>query len=102
MRLTYYHFPEHTPEPVLLAHGCGVVLKTGEEIYPSSVPDERRTLVDHIDPAINCTVSAAKKLIKKYGGFAWTEHIDRDGGCFEVTEVKLSGNNSCFKYNRHL
>jgi hypothetical protein len=49
-----------------------------------------------------CTITYAKKMIKKQGGFAYTEHIDRDGGCFEVTEVKLEGNNSKFKYNHHL
>lgn len=48
------------------------------------------------------TVTYAKKLLKEKGGHAWTEHIDRDGSCFEVTEIKLQGNNSRFKYNRHL
>ena len=43
-----------------------------------------------------------KKLLKQYGGIAWTDHIDRDGGLFEVTEIKLKGNNSKFRYNRHL
>jgi hypothetical protein len=41
-------------------------------------------------------------MMKQYGGAGWTEHIDRDGGCFEVTEIKLQGNNSRFKYNCHL
>ena len=31
-----------------------------------------------------------------------TEHIERDGGVFEVTDITLNGNNSRFKYNRHL
>lgn len=48
------------------------------------------------------TISYAKKLLKKKGGCAWTEHIDRDGGCFEVTDITLKGNNSKFKYNHHL
>lgn len=48
------------------------------------------------------TVTAAKKLLKEKGGYAWTEHIDRDGGCFEVTKMELKGNNSQFKYNHHL
>ena len=48
------------------------------------------------------SISAAKKLLKDKGGFAWTEHYDRDGGLFETTPIKLSGNNSRFKYNRHL
>ena len=54
------------------------------------------------DTVEGISVSLAKELIKKYGGSAWTRHIDRDGGCFETTEIKLGGNNSRFKYNRHL
>jgi len=52
--------------------------------------------------AESCSVSYAKKMLKQQGGSAWTEHIDRDGGCFEVTDIKLKGNNSKYKYNRHL
>lgn len=102
MRLNYYRFPEGTPESVLLENGCGVVLKNGETIYPDSIPEDKRQLVDHVDNVISCCVSFAKKMMKQYGGSGWTEHIDRDGGCFEVTEIKLQGNNSRFKYNRHL
>ena len=47
------------------------------------------------------SISHAKKLLKK-GGEAWTEHYERDGGLFEVTNVELKGNNSRFTYNRHL
>ncbi|MBO6267123.1 MAG: hypothetical protein J6M06_02700 [Synergistaceae bacterium] len=102
MRITYYRFPDGTPESVLLEHGCGVVLKDGREIYPESIPEERRPLVDHIDMVIGCSVSAAKRFMRAFGGTGWTEHCERDGGCFEVTEIKLSGNNSRFKYNHHL
>lgn len=59
-------------------------------------------MVDHINHTVNCGVSWAKKMMRQYGGVGWTEHIDRDGGCFEVTEICLKGNNSRFKYNRHL
>lgn len=48
------------------------------------------------------SITEAKKLLKLQGGAAWTEHYERDGTLFEVTEVKLVGNNSKFKYNRHL
>ena len=51
---------------------------------------------------MGCSVTMAKKLLKQFGGTAWTEHCDRSGGCFEVTPIRLSGNNSCFKYNHHL
>ncbi len=48
------------------------------------------------------SITEAKKLLKSQGGFAWTEHYERDGSLFETTEIKLEGNNSRFKYNRHL
>lgn len=48
------------------------------------------------------SITEAKKLLRKQGGYAWTEHYERDGGLFEVTDIKLTGNNSRFKYNRHL
>lgn len=102
MRLSYYRFPDGTPESVLLENGCGVVLTNGEMIYPDSIPEEKRSLVDCIEHTVSCSVSFAKQMMKKYGGAGWTEHIDRDGGCFEVTEIRLQGNNSRFKYNRHL
>lgn len=102
MRLSYYRFPDDTPESVLLENGCGVVLKSGEEIYPDSIPEDKRPIVDHIDHTVYCKVSFAKQILKTYGGAAWTEHIERDGGCFEVIPISLGGNNSRFKYNHHL
>ena len=79
MRLSYYQFPDNTPEEILIENGCD--------------PD---------DPVVPCSVKWAKKLLKQYGGFAWTDHIERDGSVFEVTEIKLKGNNSKFTYNHHL
>lgn len=80
MRLHYYRFPEGTPASVLSQYDCS--------------PDD--------DVISGCSVSYAKQMLKLYGGSAWTEHIDRDGGCFEVTEIRLGENNSRFKYNHHL
>lgn len=40
------------------------------------------------------TLEKAIKRIARY--------VEREGGCFEVTEIKLTGNNSRFKYNHHL
>jgi len=80
MRLNYYRFPEDAAPEILKDHDC--------------TPD------DNVLGGIS--VIRAKELLKEYGGSAWTEHIDRDGGCFEVTEIRLKGNNSRFKYNRHL
>ena len=47
-------------------------------------------------------VNQAKKLLKTKGGYAWTEHYERDGGLFEVSNIELKGNNSKFQYNNHL
>ena len=33
MRLNYYQFTDETPESVLLEHGCGVILKSGDMIF---------------------------------------------------------------------
>lgn len=103
MRLNYYQFPENTPESVRLDNGCAVVLKTGGEIWPDCIPDDKRNLVDHVSFILGpMTVTSAKKLLRRYGGSAYTEHYERDGGLFEVTEIHLTGNNSRFKYNHHL
>ena len=102
MRLSYYRFPDGTSENILLESGCGVVLKSGSTIYPDSIPEDKRDQVDRVEDCFLCSVSVAKQYLKKYGGSAWTEHYDRDGCLFEVTEIRLAGNNSKFKYNRHL
>lgn len=96
-------FPEETPEEILLSNGCGIVLKDGSEIYAEEIPSDKREFVKCIDRVIGgISVTRAKELIRKYGGSGWAEHIDRDGSLFETTEIKLSGNNSRFRYNHHL
>ena len=80
MRLNYYEFPENTAPEILKENGCK--------------PDDR--VLEGI------SVTTAKKMLREHGGVAWTEHCERDGGYFEVTQITLSGNNSRFKYNRHL
>lgn len=103
MRINYYRFPEDTDEKTLLEHGCAIKMKSGEEKYVDSIPEEKRDLVDYVDRTIGgISVTRAKQLLKQYGGTGWTEHIDRDGSCFEVTNIELKGNNSKFKYNHHL
>lgn len=102
-RINYYEFPEGTPENILLENGCAVILKDGSEIYPDSIPENKRHLVKCIDRTLGgMSVTTAKKLMKQYGGIGWIEHCERDGGVFEVTEITLKGNNSRFKYNHHL
>lgn len=103
MRLHYYRFPETSDPMDRFREGCAVILKTGAEIYPESIPEDKWPLIEKIDDTLcGISITTAKKLLKQYGGSAWTEHIDRDGGCFEVTEICLTGNNSHFRYNRHL
>lgn len=48
------------------------------------------------------SITEIKKLIKNQGGYGYTEHYERDGTLFDVTEIEVKGNNSNFKYNRHL
>ena len=103
MRIHYYEFPDETPEETLLENGCAVILKTGDEIYPKNIPEKERPLVDYIDRTISgISIKHAKELLKEYGGCAWTCHFDRDGSLFETTDIKMKGNNSRVKYNRHL
>lgn len=49
-----------------------------------------------------CSVKYVKEMMKKYGVYGITYHIDRDGSVFETSEIKLKGNNSKHKYNQHL
>ncbi len=90
MRLHYYAFPE---------------TMTNEECY-NAIGDMEDGSPYHKDMDYRhlegISISIAKKLLKKYGGLAWTEHCERDGGVFEVSEIKLKGDNSRFKYNHHL
>ena len=58
--------------------------------------------IDYISHRIQVSISTAKRLMKRYGGIAYTHHIDRSGCCFEVTPISLEGNNSKVKYNHHL
>lgn len=103
MRLSYYRFPEGTPEEILLREGCAVILKSGREIWPDSIPDDKRHLVDCVADIVGPTsITRIKQLMKQYGGRGFTMHYERDGGLFETTDIKLKGNNSKFKYNHHL
>lgn len=78
MRMHYYDFPENTPQATLDEFGA------------------------NSDRRICRPLTIIKNLLKTYGGYAWTEHYDRDGGFFETSDITLGGNNSQFKYNRHL
>ena len=103
MRLNYYRFPKDTPEEVLLENECEIVLKSGGTVIADNIPDDKRPLVDYVDDTLKgLSVKHVNQLLKKYGGYGWTEHCDRDGCVFETTDITSKGNNSKFKYNRHL
>lgn len=86
-----------------LKEGCAVILKNGSAIYTESIPEDRWEQISCIGDIVDgISVTSAKELLRKYGGSAWTEHYERDGTLFEVTEIHLTGNNSRFKYNHHL
>lgn len=80
MRINYYEFPENTSGEILHEYNC--------------------TESDRVLGGMS--VTSAKKLLKQFGGAAWTDHCDRDGGVFETTDITIKGNNSKFKYNHHL
>ena len=101
MRITYYKFPDNLSiRDVALAtkqdiEGRGDILSV-----PDDVADD--VLERNFSRVVDCSISTAKKMLKKYGGAAWTNHFERDGGFFESTPIKFKGNNSRHKYNRHL
>lgn len=113
MRLNYYRFPENVDAHTRFLNGAdnlnGECLKGFESCRdcPFNMgvgwrECEHFKCLESEDVISGLKVSVAKELLKKFGGSAWTCHIDRDGGCFETTEIKLAGNNSRFKYNHHL
>lgn len=103
MRLSYYQFPSDTNEETLLKNGCSVILKDGTSKQCASIPNQYRDQIAYVDNVVGpLSVKEIKSLIRQFGGFGYTEHLDRDGGLFEVTMIQLKGNNSSFKYNRHL
>ena len=121
MRLNYYEFPDHIDKMTRYRNGAED-MNEGGECYKDTdcrYIDDNGNLVScehHIDyeecehyipnevgyQVSGISVTRAKKLMKEFGGTAWTHHMERDGGVFDTTEITLKGNNSRFKYNRHL
>ena len=97
MRISYYVFPDDMPLRKCYAAWLNVIGSNKNANDYTDVEIERR-----FEREQTCKISTAKKLLKKFGGRAFTEHYERDGGLFEVTPIELTGNNSWFKYNRHL
>jgi len=115
-RLNYYQFPENMDAQARYKAGAGNInghCSTGregcagctnnpEQIRRAWAECENFISTESEEELSGITVTFAKQLLKEYGGTAFTRHIDRDGGCFEVTSIELKKNNSRYKYNRHL
>lgn len=103
MRVTYYTFPvEVSP-----ADCIDTYLKAKEWTPDMDDLEDKvhyRNLKNKLEAGepIECSISFAKKLLRAIGGEAYTQHHDRDGGLFETTPIRITGNNSRFQYNRHL
>jgi len=114
MRLHYYRFPESVDNKTRSEHGCdeikGCELNKNINLQEINYQCDKgycyncpHILVKDVDDTLSgISITHAKQLLKEYGGSAWTSHIDRDGGIFETTEIKIKGNNSSHKYNKHL
>jgi len=113
MRLNYYQFPKGVDAHTRYLNGAtnlrGDCTQDHETCRDCPFNNgngyhecEHFRSVESDEAICGLSVTAAKKLLREFGGSAWTRHIDRDGGCFETTEIKLTGNNSRYKYNRHL
>lgn len=116
-RRNFYTFPDdfEITNEMVVEYGLGVHYKyifEGKEYNETAYPrdlgwwDRYKEWGEGFDLNINRTistnVSTIKKLMKKFGGVGFTEHYERDGGLFECTPILLKGNNTKFKYNRHL
>ena len=102
MQLTYYRFPADMP-----IRDCYDAWEKGREGYKSPPADMTDAELEEEWPRQQlCNVRTAKKFLRKYGGVAWTEHIDRDGCIFETTPILAKGSNKKLSYgvtyNQHL
>lgn len=103
MRITYYTFPaEVSPADCIAAY----LQAKGWEPDMNDRGDmvHYRNLKKSIEEngEIECSISFAKKMLRRIGGTACTQHFDRDGGLIETTPIRLTGNNSRHYYCRHL
>ena len=113
MRLHYYRFPDTVDTQTRFLKGASAIGGGECELDRESCEDcpegaegwsqcSRFRVSDAEDTLSGISITTAKKLLRQFGGSAWMAHIDRDGGVFETTEIRLAGNNSRHKYNRHL
>ena len=110
MRIHYYMFPNDADYAVRIKEGCQIIqahCDIGRHCYECHLDNSNYSCEHfHIDE-LDCTIggisiTSVKNLIKKYGGIGFTEHCERDGSVFDVTDITLGKNNSRFKYNHHL
>lgn len=117
-RLHYYQFPENMDAHARFKVGasningycpmyperesCGGCPNNPDNIRRAWAECEGWLCTESETELSGISITYAKQLLKEYGGHAYTRHIDRDGGCFEITPIELKKNNSRHKYNRHL
>lgn len=91
MRMTYYSLPQE-----LTAREQYRILKA--EGYCSKSEPPKELTDDEILRVIGvyhiCKLREAKRMLKKYGGFACTEWYDRDGSFVDSMEINLDGRNT--------
>ena len=105
MRINYYYFPDDmSPRQRYEAHK--EIFGANEDwnwrrVVTDDTPDE---LIDEWYPPVleGCTVTTAKKFLRKFGGTACTQHFERYGSLFETTPITAKGNNSFRIYSWQL
>lgn len=113
MRLNYYRFPDNVSAQTRFQNGASAIDggecgKGCENCHGCTICEDGWTQCPHFIvtdaeyTVEGISITEARKLLWQFGGTAWTEHIERNGGVFETSEIRLTGNNSRFKYNRHL
>ena len=114
-RINYYEFPKNMSAHDMYVNGAlslkshcilgRETCKNCSRFFPADWNDNycQWKHCDEADPVLGgVSVSAAKRLLLKFGGAAYTYHCERDGTVFEVSDITLKGNNSRFSYSRHL
>jgi len=84
------------------SEGCAGCSNNPENIRRAWAECENFICTESEEELSGISITYAKQLLKEYGGHAYTRHVDRDGGCFEVTPIELKKNSSRHTYNRHL
>jgi hypothetical protein len=91
MRVTYYSLPQSLPAReqyrILKAEGY-----CNRPEPPKELTDEQ--ILKDMGVYHMCKLREAKRLLKKYGGYARTEWYDRDGSFVDVSDIDLDGRNS--------